>query len=105
MDIRGKRLSMDREILTRNMPSFPYLLHPLHRRGSNMEMVRFYVDHIIWVPKSRASIQYHLKNLYSILCEKGLIENFGNTKVMNSHASLLTFEYVVFNLCIRSHVV
>ena len=30
----------------------------------DLEMVRFYVDDIILVSKSYASIQYHLNNLY-----------------------------------------
>ena len=74
-----------------NMLSLPYLVRPLHRWGSNIEMVRFFVDIIILVSKSRASIQYHLNNLYGIPCEKGLTVNLGNTKAMNFHASTLTF--------------
>ena len=55
-----------------------------------MEMVRFYVEDIISVPKSYASIQYHLNNLCGIHCEKGFALNLGNTKAM-FHASTLTF--------------
>ena len=42
----------------------------------NIEMVRFNVDNIILVFKSRAIIQYHLNNLYSIPCEKGFYSKY-----------------------------
>ena len=54
----------------------------------DLEMVRFYVDDIILVSKSYASIQYHLNNLYGIPCGKGFTVN---TKTMNFNACTVTF--------------
>ena len=54
----------------------------------NIEMVRFNVDNIILVFKSRAIIQYHLNNLYGIPSEKGFTVN---TKTMNFNACTVTF--------------
>ena len=54
----------------------------------NIKMVRFFVDDIILVFKSRAIIQYHLNNLYGIPCGKGFTVN---TKTMNFNACTVTF--------------